>query len=176
MQLDLCNTKVQRIAVFTYCSGPARMHGENLPQSYYRNCGGFKVQVEMYYIEGICTFHQHIQIATLAYKCRVLSLFYEYRRTPEIRAQFGIDPIRGFPFAIAPLLIFIVALGILNLIVMRHVQKEVDSNGGGTVVYHQLQIASDVVVAILEISPDFLLLHYYINDIYHAVSGRNCHF
>jgi hypothetical protein len=58
---------------------------------------------------------------------------------------------------------------------MRNVQKGADSSGGGTVIYHELQIGCDVVAALLAISPDFVALKYYVNDIYHAFTGNTAY-
>lgn len=147
------------------------MHFEKLPENYYRSCGGFTIQQTLYQDGGLCVFQQHTYVAVLSYKCMLYSMFYESRRPPGVQEKFGRNPLRAIILAITPLQIFIAALGTLNLIIMREVQKGVDKMGGGTLIYHQMQIGSDVVAALLAVSPDFVALKFYANDVFHAFSG-----
>lgn len=147
------------------------MSDENVPRTYYRACGSFHLYKALYERFGVCSFHQHASLAFRSYQCRLYSVFFESRRPPEIQDKFGMLPGRAIFLVLTPLLIFIVALGILNLIVVRYVKKGADSSSGGSIIYHQLQIASDIGIAILEISPDFFVLTYFANDIFHAATG-----
>lgn len=149
------------------------MSFEILPENYYRTCGDFIVQNNLYQEGGLCVFQQYTYAAVLRYKCNWYSIFYEARRPSEIRGKFGVLPLPAFILTIAPMQVFVAVLGALNLIIMRHMQKGIENLGIGTLIYHQLQIGCDIVAALVGVSPDFVNLRFYVNDIYHAFTGKN---
>lgn len=139
-------------AVDFYRLGPAlRSEESRVIDDYYAACSNANV-LTYGMVRGIqCAFTHQLRYFSWNYACNMLSAFYELYRVRESRGQFGEFPLTALFVAAAPLLIIIITLSILNFIIMGKIMKEVEE---GPLIYHHVEIACDIGVAVLNIAKD----------------------
>lgn len=154
-----------------YSLGPSWMQFEDVPESYYRDCGTYRIYNYAFYTNEGCSFKNLINIPVSTYKCYVSTLRYEIQRPSTVQSSFGVHGINvGIVIFAPPLLTFVIFLGTLNLIVLRHMRKST-KNGGGTLIYHQMNIGCDLLAAFLQVAPDFFSMGNFATAIFHAFTG-----
>jgi len=155
-----------------YFFGPSQMHVEHFPESYYRSCGTFRVNQGVFNENGKCSVKDFTQLAASMYNSYLYSMGYDIYRTIDVRGAFSTYGATAFIFfnAVSVLPVLII-LGILNLIVLRHMRKEA-TDGGGPLVFHQLNVGCDIVAAFLSLSPDIFVIGNVATTIYHVFTGK----
>lgn len=161
-------------ALSIYCNGPSQILIDDNPESYYRSCGSFRINEYLYFQQkDRCSFRDLMRLARFSFLCNLNSIRYEGRRTLIMHNRFGKSGINaGIFLCTPPVLTVAIVMGILNLIVLKHMRKQADV-GGGTLVFHQLNVSCDFTAAILSICPDFFILGNLATTVHHAFTGMH---
>ncbi len=163
---------IEWYALTLYYFGFSQIGIGHKPESYYRSCGSFRVYQRVLGENSQCSVQDLKQMVRSAYECYLLSvILYDSRRHISVESAFGVYPVTAFFFFIAfPVCSFMFVLGIMNLIVLRHMRKATD-NGTGALIFHQLNVACDAGVTFLSMSPDIFVLGNVTTTVYHGLTG-----
>ena len=122
---------------------------ESIPVNYYTSCG-----CDYLYVNGVyqeyCSLSERWKVIIQIYECMAYSIVYESRRPSDIQGQLGFYVTQGVfrlpaPFFVIALLSF----GVLNLIIMTRVQKQMEGGGSATLMLHQAEIGCDLMMLIV---------------------------